>query len=278
SSLTNFTNIHHFLSIKLTSKNYLIWQSQFLPLLNGYDLMQFVDGSSSPPPRYLSYTPVDIHVLNPDFLAWYKQDQLLLSWILSSLTESVHAQVVGLTTSLWSALAAAFASPSQERVMQLHLDLHNVSKGADSMAVYLQKVKSISDALALASTPVSDEDFIIYILGGLGDEYRAFVSSISTQSTLITLADLHGLLLTEEIRAQSALMHLSNASANTATKTSNPDSRQNHGRGHSSSARMGRGKSNSHFSAPHSSYIPPHPLCQICNQPRHSALNCPQRF
>ncbi|GAV61819.1 LOW QUALITY PROTEIN: UBN2 domain-containing protein, partial [Cephalotus follicularis] len=159
SSPTNFTNIHHFLSIKLTSKNYLIWRSQFLPLLNGYDLM-FVDGFSSPPPLCLSSAPADIHVLNPDFLAWYKQDQLLL--------------MVGLTTShaVWSALAAAFASPSQARVMQLRLDLHNVSKGADSMAVYLQKVKSISDALALASTPVSDEDLIIYILGGLGDEYR----------------------------------------------------------------------------------------------------------
>ncbi|GAV59707.1 UBN2_3 domain-containing protein, partial [Cephalotus follicularis] len=200
SSPTNFTNIHHFLSIKLTSKNYLIWRSQFLPLLNGYDLMQFVDGSSSPPPRYLSSAPIGIPVLNPDFLAWYKQDQLLLSWILSSLTESVHAQVVGLTTSraVWSALTVAFASPSQARVMQLRLDLHNVSKGADSVVVYLQKVKSISDALALASTPISDEDLIIYILGGLGDEYRAFVTSISTRGTSITLVDLHGLLLTEE--------------------------------------------------------------------------------
>ncbi|GAV68770.1 UBN2 domain-containing protein, partial [Cephalotus follicularis] len=186
---------------------------------------------------------------NPDFLPWYKQDQLLLSWILSSLTESVHAQVVGLTTSrtVWSALVAAFASPSQACVMYLCLDLHNVSKGADSMAVYLEKVKSISDALALASTPVSYEDLIIYILGGLGDEYRAFVTSISTRGTSITLADLHGLLLTEEIRAQSALMHLSNASANTATKTSNPDSRQNCDRGHGSSARRARGRSNSHF-------------------------------
>ncbi|GAV69817.1 UBN2_3 domain-containing protein [Cephalotus follicularis] len=177
SSPTNFTNIHHFLSIKLTSTNYLIWRSQFLPLLNGYDLMQFVDGSSSPPPRNLSSAPADTPVLNPDFLAWYKQDQLLLSWILSSLTESVHAQVVG-----------------------------------------------------------------------------------------------------EEIRAQSALMHLSNASAHTATKTSNPDSRQNRSRGRGSSARRGRGRSNSHFPTPHSSYLAPHPLCQICNQPRHSALNCPQRF
>ncbi|GAV68966.1 UBN2 domain-containing protein [Cephalotus follicularis] len=237
--------------------------------------MQFVDGSSSPPPRYLSSPPTDILVLNPYFLAWYKQDQLLLSWILSSLTESVHAQVVGLTTSraVWSALAAAFASPSQARVMQLRLDLHNVSKGADSMEIYLQKVKSISDALALASTPVSDKDLIIYILGGLGDEYRAFVTSISTRGTSITLADLHDLLLTEEIRAQSALMHLSNASADTATKTYNPDSFQNHGRGRGSSVRRGHGRSNSHFSAPHSSYLPPHPLCQICNQPRHSTLN-----
>ncbi|GAV75006.1 UBN2 domain-containing protein [Cephalotus follicularis] len=133
-----------------------------------------------------------------------------------SIDASLHLNVPSSSTT-------AFASPSQARVLQLHLDLHNVSKGADSMANYLQKVKSISDALALASTPVSDEDLIIYILCGLGDEYRAFVTSISTRGTSITLADLHGLLLTEEIRAQSALMHLSNASTHTATKPNQPD-------------------------------------------------------
>ncbi|GAV68517.1 UBN2_3 domain-containing protein [Cephalotus follicularis] len=88
------SNIHHFLSIKLTSTNYLIWRSQLLAFLRGYDLLSFVDGTTQPPMKTL-----DDGSLNPAYTAWHKQDQLLLSWLFSSLTESIHAQVVGLDTS-----------------------------------------------------------------------------------------------------------------------------------------------------------------------------------
>ncbi|GAV70717.1 UBN2_3 domain-containing protein, partial [Cephalotus follicularis] len=86
---TPIANIHHFLSIKLNASNYLIWRSQFLALLRGYDLLSYVDGTTQPPPMQL-----DDGSPNPPYILWHKQDQLLLSWLLSSLTESVHAQVV----------------------------------------------------------------------------------------------------------------------------------------------------------------------------------------
>ena len=36
-------------SHKFTASNYALWRSQFMPLLNAYDLMGIVDGSCSSP-------------------------------------------------------------------------------------------------------------------------------------------------------------------------------------------------------------------------------------
>ncbi|GAV73677.1 UBN2 domain-containing protein [Cephalotus follicularis] len=178
-------------------------------------------------------------------MAWHKQDQLLLSWLLSSLTESVHAQVVGLDTLLavWQYLTSAFASQSQARITQLCLSLHSLKKGADPMATYLLKAKSISDKLALACRPISDEDMILYILGGLSSEYSAFVISVTTRNTPLSVADLHGLLLNKEIHCQNSMSDLINATANMAPNSRTSDNRnQQRGRSRGYGGSRGRGR------------------------------------
>ena len=42
-------NITHFLNVKLDKKNYLLWHSQFLPLLKLYNLEDLIDGTSPCP-------------------------------------------------------------------------------------------------------------------------------------------------------------------------------------------------------------------------------------
>ncbi|GAV69633.1 UBN2 domain-containing protein [Cephalotus follicularis] len=117
--------------------------------------------------------------------------------------------------------------------MQLRLSLHSLKKGAYSMTTYLLKTKSISGELALASRPVSDDDMVLYILGGLSSEYAAFVTSVITRDTTISVADLHGLLLNEEIRCQSSISDLITATANMAlTSRSSENRKQYRGRGH----------------------------------------------
>ncbi|GAV77105.1 UBN2_3 domain-containing protein, partial [Cephalotus follicularis] len=193
----SISNIHHFLSIKLTSTNNLIWRSQLLALLRGYDLLSFIDGTTHPPMKTL-----DDGSLNPAYKTWHKQDQLLLSWLFSSLTESIHAQVIGLeiSRSVWKFLNSAFASQSQACIMQLLLSLHSLKKGDDAMTTYLLKAKSIADELTLASKPISDDDMVLYVLGGLSSEYAAFVTSVTTRDSPISVVDLQGMLLNEEIR------------------------------------------------------------------------------
>ncbi|GAV78240.1 hypothetical protein CFOL_v3_21708 [Cephalotus follicularis] len=83
------SHIHHFLSIKLTSTNYLIWRSQFLALLRGYDLRSFVDGSSQPPARllpdgsqYPAYT-----LLNEEICFQYSMSDLITATANMALTQ-----------------------------------------------------------------------------------------------------------------------------------------------------------------------------------------------
>ncbi|KAJ8633328.1 hypothetical protein MRB53_026664 [Persea americana] len=111
-------NIQHLISVKLDRHNYLLWH---MPLLKGYELEGYVDGSLSCPPRILPTDKTDAEhlVINPAYTAWQKQDQVLLGWLFSTLSETTLAQVVGLSTSrdVWLALENQYASRSRARLM-----------------------------------------------------------------------------------------------------------------------------------------------------------------
>nr|GMC64405.1 chromatin target of PRMT1 protein-like [Ipomoea batatas] len=54
---TSLSSAHHFVSLKLSSRNYLLWRMQMVPFLSGQGLLGFVDGTlpcppdSTPPPQ-----------------------------------------------------------------------------------------------------------------------------------------------------------------------------------------------------------------------------------
>lgn len=77
-------NIHNQLTIKLTPTNYLLWQTQLFPILKGYDLAHHIDGYISPPPALL-----DDDQPNPTYNTWFWKDQLVLSWIVNSLSLNI---------------------------------------------------------------------------------------------------------------------------------------------------------------------------------------------
>ena len=93
--------IHHLITIKLTRDNYLLWKAQILPYLKGQHLFGFVDGTQIPPPQFLPLTTTKGSHLrsNLDFLFWQSHDQLILSALISSLSENILAYVVKCSTS-----------------------------------------------------------------------------------------------------------------------------------------------------------------------------------
>jgi gag-polypeptide of LTR copia-type len=76
----------------LTNDNYLIWKSQIILVLRGYNLMHFIDGTY-PPPSIL-ITSDGSSSANLDFQKWQQHDQLILAWIFNSMSQSILAQVI----------------------------------------------------------------------------------------------------------------------------------------------------------------------------------------
>jgi hypothetical protein len=58
-------------------------------------------------------------MVNPAFLAWCQKDQMILSILISTLTEPyvVHAVGCATATALWTTLVSMFASQARARVM-----------------------------------------------------------------------------------------------------------------------------------------------------------------
>ncbi|KAB2627617.1 hypothetical protein D8674_040024 [Pyrus ussuriensis x Pyrus communis] len=103
-------NVTTFLTIKLDRTNYPLWRAQFLHLLRSRGLLSFVDGSTVCPPAFLS---------DADGTVTDTQDQLVLSWLASSLTPNVLSVIVNkvCAADAWRTLQDRYASSSHNRVV-----------------------------------------------------------------------------------------------------------------------------------------------------------------
>lgn len=201
------SNIGSLISIQLENHNYLLWKSQFLPMLKVHGLVSFVDGTVLwPPELLLDQNGNPTKDINPQYSSWIQQDQNVLCWINVTLSEGVLAHVVGLKTAreVWEALERRFASMSRSHVIQLKTQLQNIKKGNLTIDDYMKKIKHISDSLAAVLSPVDKEDLIIHTLNGLPSDYAAFRTSIRTRSSPFSIEELHVLLLCEELRLESS--------------------------------------------------------------------------
>ncbi|KAK1647815.1 hypothetical protein QYE76_065620 [Lolium multiflorum] len=193
------------ISIKLDQENYLLWKAQALPALYGNDLFGFVDGSNAAPPKRVpaavgSSSQVD----NPEYAAWRKQDQQVLSGLLSSLTPAVlgHVQLLKTSEQVWEALDRTFASRSKARIVQLRTALVKPKKRDTSMSAYFQHTKKIADTMATIGNPLGDDEIVSYILAGLGEDHENFTTSMSVIAANedFTQGDLYGHLTAYEAR------------------------------------------------------------------------------
>jgi hypothetical protein len=284
----SLTPIQHLITIKLNQDNYLLWKAQIVPYLKGQNLFGFIDGSLPSPPSILSQTSTDLTQppLNPDFLTWQRQDQMILSALISSLSEMILAYVVKCTTSreVWTTLERMFTAQSRARSMSIHYQLATLRKGDSSITDYYHRFTKLTDTLAAINQPLPHHESLSFLLAGLGSDYDSLVTTIQTQLNPIALEDLYGHLLSHELRLShnQPSVDLSTASANFVHKnSSNRGGRGGHqstnfspNRGRNTfQQHKGRGRGRSNYS--HSSN---RPFCQVCNKPGHIALQCYHRF
>ena len=143
------------------------------------------------------------------------------------------------------------------------------------------RMRSLAETLASAGQLISDDDLILYILGGLGQDYDSVVVNLTSRHDQITLQEVQYMLQSQEMRLKQ-LHHSIPAdnplpSANLATQLRrsltlqgfNNNSSNSFARNNFASGRgRGRGRWNK-GSRPH---------CQLCKRPGHVALKCYHRF
>lgn len=198
-------NFSHTISIKLTPDNYLLWKVQLVPYLRGQRLYKYVDGTCPPPKPEL-----DNNSPNPAYDVWLQQYPLVMSALISSLSDSIITQVVGCTSAwaIWLSLQSSYASVSQARLIQTQLQLASLKKGSYHISSYFRKAKVLADTMVATGRPLAPDDFLPYLLAWLGPNYDALSSFVATRLEPISLDELLGHCLAHEAR----LLHHSDMS------------------------------------------------------------------
>ncbi|WVZ57430.1 hypothetical protein U9M48_007816 [Paspalum notatum var. saurae] len=279
------------ISEKLTRENYLLWKAQILPAIKSAKLMGILNGSTKAPPVTNTVTNSDkttSTISNPDYEQWLVQDQLVLGYLLNSLSKEVLAQVAVLTSAaeVWGTLETLYSARSRARVTNLRMQLSTLKKGTMTVAAYYAKMKAIGDELAAAGNPVGDDEMVSFILSGLDFDYNPIVSSVLSRIEPITLSELYSQILAFETRLQMFQDQNSSSSQFQSSANAATRGRGGYGRGRGNNRGRGRGRGRGgrdagNFNSPRQNNQGPsndRPLCQICGKRNHSAVDCWHRF
>ena len=271
--------------IRLNGNNFPVWRRQVESTLIGLELDAFISGNQQPPKQFLD--DKDGPKPNPEYLPWYRQDQIIISAMLGC-SDSIQPLISSATTSrdAWERLNASFASGSRSRVISLKSKLVKNPKGTRSIAEYLQDMRAIADDLALAQSPVTEEDLLVHILSQLGDEYGTIVAAIKVRETPLSYSELFDKLtdferaFKEQTAASEPVLTIANYTAkqskrqpgrsdgfnqqrSTNTRFSNQQ-RNPTNRTQWSSSASGGNLQNSRSNS----------FCQFCNIPGHMTRDC----
>ncbi|KAF7803687.1 putative clathrin assembly protein [Senna tora] len=162
SSLSNIAKtgnvvFNHHITAKLDDKNFLVWKQQVLASIRGHRLTDFIAGAEAIPKKFEKESDAVAGTLSEKYIAWIEQDQLLLSWLLSTMSDSMQTLLVGIDHSylLWDKVAEYFATHTLAKVHQYRAELRTVKKGSKTVTEFLLKIKSIVDSLIAIGSPVS---------------------------------------------------------------------------------------------------------------------------
>ena len=209
-------NITAQINEKLTPSTFPQWRAQFEALLIGYDLMNYVTGDLLCPS--FDGTPSSISQKTH----WVRQDKLILSAILASTTTTITPLIATAKTSheAWKKVNTMYASRSHTRAMQLKKELTLIQRGNRSVPNYLHVVKALANEIVLIDHPISDDDLTLYVINGLGPNFREIAAPIQAREKSLVFEELHDLLVGHEsyLRRMEATTQQLVASANFSSK------------------------------------------------------------
>ncbi|KAL6316371.1 hypothetical protein AAG906_018074 [Vitis piasezkii] len=134
------------------------------------------------PSKFLSPSDEHHHLVNPKFQDREQHDQLIMSWILASISDALLTYMVNCDTSA---------------------QLHNTKKGDLSISDYLLKIRNIVDHLVLVGHNLSTiGDHIDAVFERLPQEYETFIISVNSRIDPYIVEEIETLLLAQETRIE----------------------------------------------------------------------------
>ncbi|RYQ94570.1 hypothetical protein Ahy_B08g089505 [Arachis hypogaea] len=293
------------ISMKLDDDNFLQWKDQAESTIEGHNLLHHITGERIPQ-RF-----DESGQITPEFALWKRQDALLKSWLLASMTKPFTTRMVGCVYSheIWKRLDNHFSSQIRARIIQLKNKLSTIKIG-NSVSEYVLALKGTIDALASVGEPMRESDHVNTILNGLTEEYGTVITSVVARPVSITVGELESLLLTHESMLERFRKSDSFMQANVAHSAQGYSQNFNTrggfrggSRGGGRNTRGGRGSYNesgqagaqyynsrsqggNKLSGNNSRYDDQssrqfnnaRPICQVCDKPGHTAKNCWYRY
>ncbi|MCI35366.1 retrovirus-related Pol polyprotein from transposon TNT 1-94, partial [Trifolium medium] len=131
-----------------TEKNFHLWRQQVEPYINAHALDDFLV-SPVIPPRFLTADDHATATLNPAYRKWRQKDQMLMSWLQSTISREILARVLGSTHTfeLWSKILNYFQKQLRARARQLRVELRSTTLADSSVQEYLLQIRLLIDNL-----------------------------------------------------------------------------------------------------------------------------------
>ena len=237
------------ITVRLDRSNYLLWKAQILPPLRIANVTGYVDGTCPTPARLLPPDDKGERAVNPEYATWYRQDQIVLSYLLASLSDEVLQQVHQLDTSraIWSHVEEMYTAHCRASIVQIKLDMAVFRKGTLSMADYFAKIRANADPLAAVGRPMREEDIITAVITGLDSDYEPLITAITTRIDVMTLGELCSHAISFERRREYHATHLQlHTGGSSANYVARDHSGNTTNRGKGTYRGKGRGNSGDH--------------------------------
>ena len=129
----------------LPDKNYHQWNRSIKIALSAKLKIGFIDGTQA--------KPADS---SPQLILWMRNNDLVISWLLNSMSTDIRKSVVYLSTTkqIWDDLEARYAQSNVPRLFHLKKDLLSLTQGTKSITSYFTMFRSLIDELGtLAPIP-----------------------------------------------------------------------------------------------------------------------------
>lgn len=251
----------------LTGDNYATWSRSMRIALSVKNKLDFVEGTviSEPDPA------------DPTFRAWLRNNNVVISWILNSVSKEISSSIIYLSTAaeMWKELKERFQQSNGPRIFQLKRDLMNVTQGSDSVSTYFTKLKTLWEELSHYNTHCTcgkctcggakEAEHAMSFLMGLNSNYAQVRGQILLMDPIPSVNKIFSLIIQEERQTNIGNSSTPTLAFNTRVNTS---SNINHNSNNMSN--NNKPKSN----PPYKSFRKDSPFCMHCNKTGHTQEKC----